>query len=1203
MDNTQAAALIKDVFIHSFDKERFACFSRELLRRMEPKTFSNRGQMVWESFRDHIVSFDRIGKYQDPDGRRMDILAVKLKRGTSLERARALQRNFIAKYLKEGRGGAWKDAALVAFHTEESPDWRFSLVTMETRLDSGRVREDFSPARRLSFLVGENESSHTAQKRLLPLLVDGRPDIRLADLQDAFNIEVVTREFFKKYKELYERLKAALTSVLKEHPNAKKEFETKRIDPAEFAKKLLGQIVFLYFLQKKGWFGVARDAEWGSGPKNFLRDLFDKKYGDYQNFFNDILEPLFYEALAKERDRHYYSRFKCRIPFLNGGLFDAIGDYAWEDVDLLLPDGLFRNKSRTPEGDEGDGVLDVFDRYNFTVCEDEPLEKEVAVDPEMLGKVFENLLDENARHATGTYYTPRAIVHHMCRQALLEYLIGRAKNLIPSKDLDLFLRHGEFLEEHEAMVLEKGRETDAYSHKLPQPIRNRAADLDEWLADLRVCDPAIGSGAFPLGMMSEIVRARRVLARLTQKIGKPGYTPYDFKRHAIQHTLHGVDLAPGAVEIAKLRLWLSLVVDEDDIRNIKPLPNLEYKVMQGNSLFESVEGVQLTVDRLWSPGGNGKSLAVDPMALKALQSEVMALSQGRLTALKKARLKEIQRKLDKLNAAAASPVPEMETLWMGANDAQKAAESLKRLQDEFFETASKSRKEDLRRRIEELEWDLIVAALKSARKPEVLKQLEDHKRDNIRPYFLWRLHFAEVFRENNGFDIVIGNPPYVRQEDIRELKPHLKAEGYQVFSGTADLYVYFYERALQILRPGGVLSFITSNKFFRAAYGATLRAYLAEQSALKEIVDFGDAPVFTAISYPAVVVAVKGGVPAPERAEVRALSWAADTSLEQVDDVVEKRSLLLAQRVFTADGWRIIPPAASRLMEKLKAAGKPLGEYVQGRFYYGIKTGLNEAFVVDRATRDRLIKEHASSKEILKPFLRGRDVKRWRVEFAEQYLIKIESSDNKEHPWSNKSEKEAEKLFSRTYPAIYEHFQSLRKIKLDEPDDHGCRNMFEKLQRRDDTGRFFWELRSCVYWQEFEKPKVILGRFMNSPTFAFDKERYFHNDALYMIPEVEEVLVSILNSNVTWWFLLNTCTDLQNGYLQAYQENLFQIPIPGNLTQIKSDLEKPIAHILKAKRDKPEADVSAFEADLNARVNRLFGLTAQEVKIIEAAGC
>jgi hypothetical protein len=436
--------------------------------------------------------------------------------------------------------------------------------------------------RRYYFLVGKNEATHTAQSRLVPLLEDDENNPTLAQLEETFNIESVTKEFFDKYRELYLNLKETLDEVLKGDASLKQDFAGKSVNTVDFAKKLLGQIVFLYFLQKKGWFGVKRRETWGRGSKHFLRELFNKQHGDYMNFFNDVLEPLFYEALRLERPDDYYSRFDCRIPFLNGGLFDPIHDYDWVDTDIFLPNEVFSNGERTPDGDTGTGVLDVFDRYNFTVKEDEPLEKEVAVDPEMLGKVFENLLEVKDRRSKGTYYTPRDIVHYMCQRGLVIYLTRELAGLATEDEIQILIRFGDTMVEHDTHVRNHGRETRTYSFKLPEAIREHAALIDEKLATIRICDPAVGSGAFPVGMMSEVIRARSTLTPYIKS--SSDRTLYEFKRHAVQNCLYGVDIDAGAVEIAKLRLWLSLVVDEDDIRQIKPLPNLDYKVLQGDSL-------------------------------------------------------------------------------------------------------------------------------------------------------------------------------------------------------------------------------------------------------------------------------------------------------------------------------------------------------------------------------------------------------------------------------------------------------------------------------------------------------------------------------------------------------------------------------------------------------------------------------------------
>ncbi len=393
MDRASAVSLIVNTFESSFDKDNFALFTKNLLKTYdEAKAFGSRkGNVIKDAF-DHVVShYERIGRYTDPEGKRIDLLIVYLRNANSLYSARTAQRNFLGWYIEYGNNSSEKHAVLAAFVTPEKDDWRFSFTKLEYVLKenlSGKfvAKKMPTPAKRYSFIVGTNEHSHTAKKSLLPLLERPEANITLSDLENAFSIEAVTKEFFGKYQDLYMDVKNSLDVLVEKDAAIKADFSTKNVDTSDFAKKLLGQIVFLYFLQKKGWFGVPRGAQWGDGPKGYIRSLFAQK-DKYNNFFNDILEPLFYEALAIDRTDDFYSRFDCKIPFLNGGLFDPINGYDWINTDITIPNELFSNTNKTKEGDEGDGILDIFDRYNFTVCEDEPLEKEVAVDPEMLGKV------------------------------------------------------------------------------------------------------------------------------------------------------------------------------------------------------------------------------------------------------------------------------------------------------------------------------------------------------------------------------------------------------------------------------------------------------------------------------------------------------------------------------------------------------------------------------------------------------------------------------------------------------------------------------------------------------------------------------------------------------------------------------------------------------------------------------------------------
>jgi len=1113
MDKQQARNLIRETFEQPFDRGRFATFSRNLLKHIEEKTFTYRGNIIPDKFDQYISTLERIGKYTDGENR-IDILIVKLKKETSLVRARTMQRNFIAWYLNGSRGDILKDAALVAFVSPGEADWRFSLVRMDYRFEetkTGRVkiREEFTPARRWSFLVGENEKSHTAQSRLERILAEDDHPPTLSELEDAFNIETVSKEFFLKYRELFIRTKEALDEVIAKDPKIRSDFESKGVNTVDFAKKLLGQIVFLYFLQKKGWFGVARDAAWGTGSRHFLRELFEGKHGDYGNFFNDILEPLYYEALRMDRshDDDYYSRFNCKIPFLNGGLFDPIGGYDWVHTDILLPDDLFSNTNRTREGDIGDGILDIFDRYNFTVKEDEPLEKEVAIDPELLGKAYEKFnairpdnfeeylkalksgktgAENKFNKKFGVYYTPREIVHYMCRQGLIHYLAAELQGKISIEDIETLIRSGEEMNENEAQVERAGKETRTYSYRMPESIRRNAALIDRKLADITVCDPAVGSGAFPVGMMSEIVRARNVLSVFLKDNGR---SAYEFKRRCIEHSLYGVDIDPGAVEIAKLRLWLSLVVDENDIRNIKPLPNLDYKIVRGNSL----QGVK-------------KDLFINHLF-----------------------------------------------------------QEVERLKPLYFEETNPAKKQEYKNEI-----DALLSRITSG-----------HTKFNFEVYF------SEVFHKGKGFDVVIANPPYVRHEAIKEMKPELKKDFDGFFCGTADLYTYFYKRGIEILREKGHLCFIAPNKFMRAGYGKNTRRLLTTEVQPKVVIDFCDLPIFDATTYPAIIlVERREETPSWEErseglsGELRAATFSSYEQIEVIDKTLDEIGFPMPVRHLRPEGWNLERPEVLNLMEKLRKTGVTLDKYVDGKFYYGIKTGLNEAFVIDAKTRKRLIAEDPKSEELIKPWLRGRDIKKWKAEWAGVYLINIPSSANKQWPWSDeKTEQRAKAVFRKTYPAIYEHLVQWKG----------------RLVKRDDQGKFWWELRSCAYYKEFEEPNITWGNLATEPKFAFDNASSFVSAPANIIPTDDLYLLAVLNSPLCRWWISLQAAVRSGGFLEYKPMYVGTVPVFTASDEQKTSVIELVQTIL-ANPESP--DVPRLEKEIDQLVYKLYNLTPEEIEIV-----
>lgn len=384
----------------------------------------------------------------------------------------------------------------------------------------------------------------------------------------------------------------------------------------------------------------------------------------------------------------------------------------------------------------------------------------------------------------------------------------------------------------------------------------------------------------------------------------------------------------------------------------------------------------------------------------------------------------------------------------------------------------------------------------------------DRKRDELaklqekpeRPFFLWHLFFQDVFAQG-GFDIAIANPPYVRQEVIKNLKPALKAAGYECYNGMADLYIYFYELSVRCLRPSGTLCYISSNSVLNSDFGLLLRRKFLAETTLTHILDFAEAPVFKAVTEP-VIIGLKKSKPGSE-AVVSVLKWNEDWPIDRVQERIAAAGTGMKQSELSPEVWRLESPAVLNLLDKVRKRHKPLGKIVGDRFYYGIKTGMNDAFIIDRAQRDALIAEHASSRRLIQPFLRGKDIKKWQPVFSENYLIRIESSSNKTHPWSNHPADEAERIFAREYPAVFRWLNGFRS----------------KLISRDDQGMYFWELRACAYWSEFNESKIIYQEINRTDVFAYDEQGYLANNKVFILPGATKATLALLNSRFGIWFI------------------------------------------------------------------------------------
>ncbi len=1046
-----------------------------------------------------------------------------------------------------------------------------------------------------------------------------------ADLDDAWreslSAQLLNRQFYDEVANWYfwarDQWKA---SQLKLPPDAETE-----ADASLFLIRLLTRLIFCWFLREKtnpdtGQGLIPEELFDLRRIPDLLRDS-SPTVGTY---YTAILQNLFFATLNTEMDapdtkanrrfleardgqrsdehmvhqlwRHaeqlkdpaVFETLFRRIPFLNGGLFECLDERVQQgrspytkEVRLdgfssdprkqpRLPNRLFFGKTYEETypanlaeayGDSARShenvrpLLEIFRRYKFTLTENTPIEEEVALDPELLGHVFENLLAAYnpetgtvARKATGSFYTPRVVVDWMVDEALLVHLDSALRSVIrnPKSDFEPRIR-------------------DLLSWDGPQHgFSEREVEvLIDAIHSLKALDPACGSGAFPMGLLQKLVlilrkldpgnqrwKARQIAAAdaiesatargEALKAIEHAFTrdndDYGRKLYLIENCLYGVDIQPVAVQIAKLRFFIALVVDQkiaprEENYGILALPNLETKIVAANTLMGLKRG----------------QLLLGSDRVRALERQLQQVRHDYFTARRYQDKKALRARDRELCAELATALAESGECT--TYDAKRLAEWNPYNTNKpapFFDPGwmfglAAGRRRDAASARTTLRGNLGLIN-------QVPGQMEIGAPSND--------------GANAGFDMLTGNPPYVRQEELknqtaqdsngeeRPLKDILKGQ-YECFTGTADLYVYFVERSFQLLRVGGVLSFITSNKYFRAAYGERLRTYLLFATHPRVVLDFGDSPVFTAVAYPCILVAQKvrhvgrGELPRPEEFKLadrikqhllspdrkfRVMTWTPGPPIRDFPAIFDEDSFPLAQRELKPTGWQLESPAGIRLLERISAAGKPLREYAGERVYRGLTTGLNAAFVVNRSIRDRLIKEHKSSAELLRPYLRGKDVERWVPQHDGQFLIKIPSSENCSHPWSGKSKAEAERIFAKMYPAIQNFHEQFRKALVD----------------RYDQGHYFWELRACAYWQQFESVKLISTKVSIRPTFALETTGCYLGNTAYFLPVQSSALylAALLNSSLSLGYAKRVFVEKQGGWYEVQPDGLESFPIP-----------------------------------------------------------
>ncbi|CAA6798697.1 MAG: Putative type IIS restriction /modification enzyme, N-terminal half [uncultured Sulfurovum sp.] len=881
------------------------------------------------------------------------------------------------------------DGLIVAIYHPKSDVWRLSYVALE--LDENR--ELSTQPKRYTFELGKHIPTKTAKHQLEIL----NKDSTLEEIKEAFSVEKLSNEFFREYKSLYHALVGNILVVLKKNRSeiqiASKETMKDEKRVRAYIKKMLGRIVFLYFVQKKRWL---------NDDKKFLSNLFKEHASQEINFFDAILEPLFVEMLNKKRDKDkaVLGGKEYIVPYLNGGLFEKDDE---DKLDFGVPNSDLEK------------VFELFDSYNFTVIEDTPHDSEIAIDPEMLGRVFEDLLED--RKDKGAFYTPREIVHYMCKESLNNYMETKPK------------------------------EQDALAY----------------LKKIKIIDPAIGSGAFPMGMLHEIIEKRYSLGDETELS--------DMKREVIQNSIYGVDIEPSAVEIAKLRFWLSIVVDE-----VKPtpLPNLAYKIMVGNSLIEALG-------------------SIDPLAQRKKGSKVEA---ERVDCLKE---------LDRL----------ITDYYKEHTDKNQLRAKITKEFEKLFKDISKKyplNKDSL----------LTGTTPKDIEAREIAKTILDLKQNHFSDkIFLYKLFFRDIMN-NGGFDVVIGNPPYIRHEKIKELKPKLKEEGYKSYSGTADLYIYFFEKGYRLLKENGTLSYITSNTYVNARYAEKFREFIINNVNVLSYIDFSKVQLFdSATVATSIFILNKNSQKNKYFQYCDTKGYKKDEDLEKF---VSKNNFDYLQNDLRKEGFIFASKEELEIKKVIDKKGKKLnGEDWDIQIKSGIKTGFNEAFIIDEAKKNELIEKDPKSTEIIKPILRGRDIKKYDYSFANKWLINSHNNPP---------------IDIEEYPVIKEHLDKY----------------YDKLQKRSDKGISPYNLRNCAYLDDFEKDKIMWLELSDNSKFTLDTKKYYlEMTVFFMTGEDLKYLLALLNSKLIYWYFNLICAESGVGTNRWKKIYVEQLPI----IKIQKEAQKP----------------------------------------------
>ena len=1204
----------------------------------------------------------------DGGNRPLVVAAVKMRRELTERTSRLVQFNYAKKVLqgaisKGGLGFAGIPSQGLFFFHDQDGFFRLSLVTAEVE----KRKLKWNAARRQSFYVEPGAANNIVKRRLLP------PIRSFADLKDAFSVEQLTKEFYRKLFDWYSWAMEPATNVF--FPNDIADKTDDRQYNNEAVIRLITRLMFTWFIrQRKLVPDVLFDREGVGG----LLKKFDPDSMEQDNYYRAILQNLFFATFncqpekrrfmhvfrGKSNERHVTTLYRYEkefrggdggefkdvmknVPFLNCALFDCLDKKEREEDGgrELYFDGFSGEKGHSahlPNGlffDDERGLVSLFNRYEFTVNENDADDSDVALDPELLGKVFENLLGafnpetkETARKATGSFYTPREIVDYMVEESLKNYLKGRLggttgtvgtpgtdseeakeplNGTLEAKIADLFDRNK--AAEGEATLFSKKEE---------------AALLDA-LYDCKVLDPACGSGAFPMGVLHCMVRLLRRLdpqnvairerllkryredkagqdeeasrAELEARLKEGQHFPdYERKLYLIENCIYGVDIQPIATQISKLRFFISLLCDQlrtsydpsAENFGLLSLPNLEAKFVCANTLISLPE-----VGALDASVGDIAELRRD------LQENRHKIFSARSTATKekyKARDLEIRDAIRKEVRDSLSKPDEEEIARCRERiaDARKRREAVAEPDWEEIEQPAemdlfggvispaklvkRDRNAPQRETIDrEIDWYQRRIAKEEAKGAAANVGAANRYADMVAGWDPYDQNKSEawfdpewMFSISGGFDVVIGNPPYVQlQANGGELAKIYEGENYQTFVKTADLYCLFTERGYQLLAANGIETFIMQNKWMLVDYGKPLRKFLSSARML-QILNFGDVQFFDNATNYVVVFSVQKKTPGEN---VLALSVNSKSFDGNFVEAIKRHASPCPAGNFGEGNWTILPLEHARILEKMKQGGRPLKDY-DVEIFRGILTGLNDAFYIDSQTRTRLITENPKATEIINPLLRGRDIEAYYSPDSGVWLLNIHNGIK---------EKKIPPIRISDYPAIKKHLD----------------RFYAKLAARGDKGDTPYNLRNCAYLDSFAEPKIIYPNMTTRFPFMFDDEGLLTNQKCFILTsklgvDFLKYLTGLFNSKLAKLWMWYNLPELNGGAREISKVYFENIPVADVSSSEQSRIVALVDQVLAAKAHDVNADTASLEQKIDQLVCKLYGLSDDEIAVV-----